>query len=142
MLAAVSILWIYTTVYFSFVNVRVIFVVLASLFLIKETFKNVESVLNFQIKEIFSQLKLDYTLMSGKDEFEIMFKYNKGGKMYAYIVTGEHVKLQKIEKFANVTLELYIHFFDFRFFQHLFYCNSNSLCFKCFLVSHWYFREC
>nr|XP_050860757.1 uncharacterized protein LOC127068519 [Vespula vulgaris] len=88
MLAAVSILWIYTTVYFSFVNVRVIFVVLASLFLIKETFKNVESVLNFQIKEIFSQLKLDYTLMSGKDEFEIMFKYNKGGKMYAYMVTG------------------------------------------------------
>ncbi|KAF7388644.1 hypothetical protein HZH68_012586 [Vespula germanica] len=88
MLAALSILWIYTTAYFSFVNVRVIFVVLASLFLIKETFKNVESVSNFQMKQIFSQLKLDYALMSGKDELEIMLKYNKGSKMYAYMVTG------------------------------------------------------
>lgn len=128
MLAALSILWIYTTAYFSFVNVRVIFVVLASLFLIKETFKNVKSVSNFQMKQIFSQLKLDYALMSGKDELEIMLKYNKGSKMYAYMVTGEHVKLQKIEKSMDVTLELYIHFLLILGFFNIYFIATVTPC--------------
>ncbi|XP_047360806.1 uncharacterized protein LOC124953450 isoform X2 [Vespa velutina] len=60
MLITISILGIYTAVYYSFEH----------------------------MKQIFSQLKFDYQQLSDEDELEIMEKYNKEGKMYTYTIIG------------------------------------------------------
>ncbi|KAL2714464.1 LOW QUALITY PROTEIN: hypothetical protein V1478_015649 [Vespula squamosa] len=72
--------------------VHVIFVQLTALYATKETFENVEIASNFQIKQIYSQLKHDYTHASSKDELEIIEEYNKTGKIYTYIIVGKLVK--------------------------------------------------